>query len=92
MGMDAYIREKIEEALKPIHFELVNESHKHAGHMGDDGSGETHYKLIVVSDSFEGLSRIDRQRQVNSVLCDAFGRGLHALALRLFSPAEFHGK
>lgn len=88
MSITQTIKDKVEKDLSPLRYELINESHKHAGHAGDDGSGETHYKLIIVSNLFEGLSRVDRQRLVNSALKDAFENGLHAMSLKLYTEKE----
>lgn len=88
MHMDDLIKRLVEEKLAPSSFELINESHKHAGHAGDDGSGQTHYKLKVASKSFEGLSRIERQRLVLSLLSEAFDKGLHAISLELSTPSS----
>jgi BolA protein len=88
MTIEKKIRTRIEEKFDPVSYELVNESHKHGGHAGDDGSGQTHFKLMVVSDLFEGKSRLERQRLVNSALEDVFSLGLHALSLILKAPSE----
>src|SRR5262245_44093483 len=50
------IKARLQESLKPQHLELVNESARHRGHAGDDDSGESHFKLIVVSSHFEGMN------------------------------------
>ncbi|MCD8497795.1 MAG: BolA family transcriptional regulator [Alphaproteobacteria bacterium] len=89
MSMDNYIKERITETLLPSHMELVNESARHKGHAGDDGSGETHYNLLVVSACFEGQSRVARQRLVYDALKDAFDRGLHALSAKCLTEKEF---
>ncbi len=86
MHMDELIKRLVEENLDPVEFELINESHRHVGHAGDDGSGQTHYKLIVVSSMFEGRSRIERQRLVMQVLESAFSKGLHAITMQLSTP------
>ncbi|MEZ5813284.1 MAG: BolA family protein [Alphaproteobacteria bacterium] len=86
--MDDLIKQLIEENFNPVEFELINESYKHLGHVGDDGSGQTHYKLIVVSEMFQNCSRIDRQRAVMQVLSPAFSKGLHAVSVKLSSPGE----
>lgn len=79
--------------LNPIHMDLKDDSHKHAGHvehLGDQaGVGETHFHLTLVSEKFEGLSRIDRQRLVNDLLSDEFKNGLHALQMKLHSLSEW---
>lgn len=87
--------ERILEAMKrlsPVKLELTNESQKHAGHIENLGingfSGETHYKLIIVSDLFKGLSRVERQRAVMNLLKDEFNSGLHALEIKASCPDE----
>ncbi|GJD33302.1 BolA family protein [Methylobacterium aerolatum] len=74
--------------LTPQHLDVIDESHLHAGHSGARPGGETHYRLDIVSASFEGKSRVERHRLVNGLLDQAFARGLHALALRARTPAE----
>jgi stress-induced morphogen len=78
--------------LEPIKIELVNDSHKHAGHaehIGGAGlTGDTHFKLTIISRLFEGQSRIDRQRMVMNLLKDEFKNGLHALEIKAKSPNE----
>lgn len=80
------------QALKPTQLELKNDSQKHAGHAEHLGSagftGETHYKLTIVSDLFTGQSRIDRQRMVMDLLKDEFKLGLHALEIKAKAPGE----
>lgn len=92
MNIETLIKRTLEENLQIQHLEVINESHKHAGHAGDDGSGQTHFKLIVVSRDFEGCGRIDRQRQVNDLLSEAFLAGLHAVSMRLLTPDEWRQK
>lgn len=88
MTIEQEIKKIIEAQFTPTHLEVINESHKHAGHAGDDGSGQTHFKLIVVSVDFQDLSRVERQKEVNKTLVSLFDRGLHALSMRLLSPEE----
>lgn len=82
------IRETLAQALQPIVLSVVNKSMQHRGHAGDDGSGESHFHVEVVSERFTGLSRIERQRMLNDLLDMEFKGGLHALSLRLLSPDE----
>jgi BolA-like protein 1 len=81
------------QTLQPIELNLADDSYKHAHHvehLGDQaGVGETHFHLTLVSEQFEGISRIDRQRMVNDLLSDEFKGGLHALQMRLLSRIEF---
>jgi stress-induced morphogen len=78
------MQKKLQDAFEPKYFVLENESHQHSG----PGS-ETHFKLIMVSDEFEGQSRINRHRQVTDLLAAERNRGLHALTLRLFTQDEW---
>lgn len=79
--------------LEPTFLELKNDSAKHAGHtehLGGAGfTGETHYKLTLVSDVFQGLSRIERQRKVNDLLVEEFKTGLHAFEMKTLTIDEY---
>lgn len=88
MRMSERIKAIIEEGLPSSRVEVVNESDHHIGHAGHDGTGESHFKLMVVFDGFEGLSRVQRQRAVYSLLEQLFEESLHALSMRLFTQAE----
>jgi stress-induced morphogen len=78
--------------LNPVTLDLKNDSAKHAGHAEHLGSagftGETHYKLKIVSEVFNGLGRVDRQRKVYDLLRSEFNSGLHALELKTLTPQE----
>ncbi|WP_375460520.1 BolA family protein [uncultured Enterovirga sp.] len=74
--------------LAPVSVSVEDESHLHAGHSGWRESGETHFRIDVVSAAFAGKSRVERHRIVNATLADAFGRGLHALAIKARAPGE----
>ena len=67
-------------AFGPTALEVVNESHKHAGHAGDDGSGESHFKVTIRAAAFADLSRVARHRAVHTAIGDLNTR-IHALAL-----------
>jgi BolA family transcriptional regulator, general stress-responsive regulator len=90
--MSATISDLIENALhdafEPERVAIINESAAHAGHMGDDGSGESHFRVRIVSRLFAGRSRIDRHRMINEALKPAFARGVHALAIEASAPGE----
>jgi BolA protein len=75
-------------ALSPTHLEVINDSAKHSGHMGDDGSGESHFSVVVESPIFAGISRVQRQRMVNAALGDIPGQRVHALAIKASAPGE----
>jgi BolA protein len=82
------IAERLTAALSPTALEVVNDSHHHAGHHGDDGTGETHFTVIVESPRFTGLSRVARQRLVNQALADLLETRIHALAIRARAPGD----
>lgn len=82
------ITEKLTGAFAPQSLEVVDESHKHAGHAGHRPEGETHYRVYIVSESFRGKSRIDRHRMINSTLAAELAGGVHALAIHASAPGE----
>ena len=75
-------------AFAPTHLEVINDSAKHRGHSGDDGSGESHFTVAIESAAFAGKSRLERQRMVNAALGDIPGNRVHALAIRAFAPGQ----
>ncbi|MBP2230243.1 BolA family protein [Azospirillum agricola] len=82
------IREKLAAGLAPDTLEVIDESHRHAGHAGADAKGETHFHVTVVSSAFVGRSRVERQRMVYALLADELAERVHALALTTRTPAE----
>ena len=83
MKIDDKILENLKRNFPHANIELINESYKHAGHAGDNGTGQTHYKVEVISDVFEGLSRLASQKMVMTVLKPLMGDGgIHALSLK----------
>jgi BolA protein len=79
------IEAKLGEALRPVHLEVVNESGMHNVPAGS----ETHFKVLVVSPAFEGLSLLDRHRRVNETLKAELAAGVHALTIRALTPAQW---
>lgn len=74
-------------ALDPSHLEIVDESHKHAGHEGArDGRG--HFALDIVSDAFAGLAPLARHRRVYQAMGEMMNTDIHALSIRARTPAE----
>lgn len=86
------IRSKIEAAFAPELLEVIDESHRHAGHLQHDGGagqeGETHFRVLVVSSVFIGKSRVARQRMVYDLLADELTARVHALSLTTQTPEE----
>jgi BolA protein len=88
MSVEQEMRETLMMTLEPVRLDVVNESHMHAGHAGSPGTGESHFRVLVVSPLFEGRSRVERHRMVNEALADLLRHRVHALALRTFAPGE----
>ena len=94
--IQAAIEGKLSAALAPERLYVLNESHQHAGHHHSesghhatfDGSGETHFRVRIVSQHFAGMSRIERHRSVNELLKDELAAGVHALAIEPAAPGE----
>ena len=82
------IEEKLRAGLHPVQIEIINDSHKHRGHAGDNGSGESHFTVKVVAAAFAGQSRVTRQRAVYKLLQDELEGPVHALALITQTPEE----
>lgn len=79
------IQSLVQDNLQPLHMELENESSQHSVPPGS----ETHFKILVVSDIFKTLSRVDRQRKVHALLAQEFKTGLHALTIRALTDEEW---
>ncbi|MEQ1542926.1 MAG: BolA family protein [Novosphingobium sp.] len=75
-------------AFAPTQLAVINDSARHHGHAGDDGSGESHFTIEIESPAFAGQSRLERQRMVNRALGDIPGQRVHALAIRARAPGE----
>ena len=88
MSIEAVIREKLTKAFAPTRLDVVNESHLHAGHRSSPGTGESHFRVLIVSAAFAGTLRIARHRAVNKLLEPELKGKVHALALQTFAPGE----
>ncbi|MBX9805955.1 MAG: BolA family transcriptional regulator [Alphaproteobacteria bacterium] len=86
--METIIQNKLSEALKPLFLEVVDESHKHAGHAAARPGGKSHFKVTIVSEAFTPLSLIARHRLVHTILEDELKGQIHALSLVLRSPED----
>lgn len=87
MSLQAVIESKLREALAPAHLEVINESHMHSVPKGS----ETHFKVVVVSDRFEGLNPVKRHQLVYGALGEELRmkKGIHALAITSRTPGEW---
>jgi BolA protein len=82
------ITEALTAAFTPIRLDVQDESHQHAGHAGSRPGGETHFRVYIVSDAFQGKSRIERHRMVNTALAQELAGSVHALAIHATAPGE----
>ena len=82
------IQNKLTETFSPLHVEVVDESHMHNVPEG----AESHFKVTLVSDQFDGKMLIARHRAVNAVLKQELENGIHALALHTMTPEEWFAK
>ena len=82
------IEQKLIDAFAPLHVEVVDESHMHSVPEG----AQSHFKVTLVSEAFNGKLLIARHRAVNSELKDELANGIHALALHTMTPEEWFAK
>lgn len=80
MSIESELIARLTITFSPSRLEVVNESHKHAGHGGDDGSGESHFAVLIRAEALAAMSRVARHRAVHQALGDLNQR-IHALAL-----------
>ncbi len=88
MNTKIAITNKLREAFSPESLDVSDESHLHEGHAGHRPGGETHFRVYIVSAAFEGKTRIERHRMINSALAAELGGGVHALAISAQAPGE----
>lgn len=88
MSVKETIESKLKDKLKPDFIEAVNESHMHNVPPGS----ESHFKLIVVSDLFDGMSLINRHRKINEILADELQHHIHALSIHAYTRREWEDK
>lgn len=86
------ITQTLTKAFRPERLEVVDESHRHAGHAGHRPGGETHYRVYIVSEAFAGKSRLERHRLINAALAAELASGVHALAIHASAPGETVGQ
>ena len=80
MSIETEMRQRLTAAFAPERQEITNESHRHAGHSGDDGSGESHFAVLIRAAALAPLGRVARHRAVHQALGDLVGR-IHALGI-----------
>jgi len=83
MGLETEINAALDSAFTVTKLDVINESHLHAGHAGDDGSGVSHWKVVIAAPEFAEMSRLARHRAVHAALGPGILGRLHALALEI---------
>lgn len=86
MSVAQNIEHKLREAFAPLSLSVIDESHLHAGHIGERPEGETHFRVELVSAAFADCSRVDRQRMVYETLRDELAGPVHALSVQASPP------
>ncbi len=87
MSIQAAIEDHLRTGIPGSHLEVLNESHMHSG-----PATESHFKITAVSPNFEGVSAVKRHQTVYQLLAHELRSGVHALALHLYTPAEWERK
>ena len=87
-GVAESIREKLQKRFAPDHLEVIDDSALHEGHEGARAGGESHFTVRIVSASFAGVPRVQRQRQVYAELADELQGPVHALSVKALAPGE----
>lgn len=88
MTVKENIELKMNKAINFEFLEVIDESHKHAGHAGARPEGETHFHINMVSSELNGKNRVERQRMVYKILADELAGPIHALSLNLKATDE----
>jgi BolA protein len=88
MQIEQTIKDRLTAAFQPVSLQVINDSHRHAGHASSPGTGESHFSVRVVASAFAGKSRVERHRMVNEALADLLQGKVHALAIQALAPGE----
>ena len=91
MTVAEQMRAKLATHFAPLRLDIVDDSHRHAGHAGAHPEGESHFTVTIVSAAFAGLNRVARQRLIYQALAEELATRVHALSLRAFAPDEERG-
>ncbi len=77
------IKERLQHAFSPMHLELIDDSEKHRGHVGNQG-GAGHYTLKISAACFQNMARLEAHRKIYAVLSDLIPNEIHALQIKVF--------
>lgn len=85
MTIHADIERKLQDQLSPAYLQVENESHMHSV----PENSETHFKVVIASDAFEGVRKVARHQTIYGILSEELAGEVHALALHTYTPAEW---
>ena len=88
MKVQNAIEEKLNASLDPLHLEVLNESHQHNVPPGS----ESHFKVTIVTEQFEGKMLVARHRAINQLLAEELAGTIHALSMHTYTPTEWEEK
>jgi BolA protein len=80
------IRQRLTEAFAPERLEIIDDSHKHAGHASAKGGG--HFTVQIVAEAFEGKKLLERHRMVYDALGNLMQGEIHALSIKAEPPVK----
>jgi len=83
MSVSEQMKNKLTTAFSPTYLDIRDESHKHIGHAGHDGRGESHFHITITATAFSGKTRLEKQRMVHAVLAEEMKNRVHALSLKI---------
>ena len=89
MTLEESIDKKINDNLNPSFFKIINFSDQHKNHYAGDNKDTSHIKIIIVSESFDGYSRIERERIVHNILKEEISTEIHSIRLKLYIKSEY---
>jgi len=88
MSVQQQITEQLAQALAPLHLEVTNDSHMHSV----PPNSETHFRVVVVSEAFNGKRQVARHQQIYGLLAAQLEGPVHALALHTYAPSEWDAR
>lgn len=88
MAVQSILEAKLKLAFRPLALDVRDESSQHEGHSGARPGGETHFRIYIVANAFEGKSRLEMHRMINTVLADELAGPVHALAIHASASGE----
>tara|TARA_B100000530_G_scaffold318918_1_gene251013 strand:+ start:217 stop:471 length:255 start_codon:yes stop_codon:yes gene_type:complete len=82
---ESIIYKKLNDFFKPDLLQVINDSHKHKGHVGSPNTGNSHFSIIIKSNQLTLMNRVAGQRLIYSVLKDEMKNSIHALSIKIIT-------